>query len=159
MLERGQSRVLVTLMAGWVCVLAQGADHGVWPVGAFSRAEPGQIVPSGWEPLSFEKIPRHTHYAIVMEGSVPVLKAVAQGSASGLIRRVSIDPREYPVVEWRWKVENLIRGADPRTKEGDDFPVRLYVAFAYDPKRAGPLEAIAYEAAKLVYGEYPPTGA
>lgn len=147
---------LVTMLGGWACAMAQGAAHDVWPVGAFSRAEPEQAMPAGWEPLTFEKIPRHTRYAIVMDGDVPVLKAVARGSASGLIRRVRIDPREYPVVEWRWKVENLIFGADPRTKEGDDFPARFYVAFAYDPKRAGPLEAIAYEAAKLAYGQYPP---
>jgi hypothetical protein len=84
------------------------------------------------------------------------MRATAEASASGLIHRVDADPRETPVLRWRWKVENLISGADITRKQGDDYPARIYVAFAYDPSRASLAQRIKYGVARLIYGEYPP---
>ena len=84
------------------------------------------------------------------------MKATAEASASGLIHRLDADPRETPVLRWRWKVENLISGADVTRKRGDDYPARIYVTFAYDPSRASLAQRIQYGAARLIYGEYPP---
>jgi hypothetical protein len=53
-------------------------------------------------------------------------------------------------------VENLLSKADVTRKQGDDYPARIYVAFAYDPGRASLSQRIKYEAAHLIYGEYPP---
>jgi hypothetical protein len=53
-------------------------------------------------------------------------------------------------------VENLLNKADVTRKEGDDYPARIYVAFAYDPDRASLGQRVKYEAARLIYGEYPP---
>ena len=63
--------------------------------------------PPGWEPLVFKKIDRHTRYELVMDDGVVVVKAVSAAAASGLIRKIQIDPLEYPIVEWRWKVNNV----------------------------------------------------
>ncbi|MCK5347452.1 MAG: DUF3047 domain-containing protein, partial [Candidatus Heimdallarchaeota archaeon] len=51
------------------------------------------------------------------------------------------------------------RNGNAKTKEGDDYPIRIYVIFKYDPKRAGFFEKLKYNSAKLVYGEYPPHSA
>jgi hypothetical protein len=59
-------------------------------------------------------------------------------------------------LRWRWKVENLLAKGDVTRKQGDDYPARIYIAFAYDPKRASVGQRIKYEAARLFYGEYPP---
>src|SRR5256885_8931275 len=67
-----------------------------------------------WRPLEFTKIPRHTSYALVREGDRTVVEAKSEAAASGLVRRIRIDPREYPIVVWRWKVPNLIEKADVR---------------------------------------------
>ena len=84
------------------------------------------------------------------------MKATADASASGLIHPVHADPRRTPVLRWRWKVENLLAKADVTSKQGDDYPARIYVAFAYDPSRASLGQRIKYAAARLIYGEYPP---
>jgi hypothetical protein len=60
------------------------------------------------------------------------------------------------VLRWRWKVENLLAKADVGRKQGDDYPARIYVAFAYDPGRASVGQRMRYEAARVLYGEYPP---
>ena len=88
-----------------------------------------------------------------------VVKAVSRGSASGLVRAVDIDPMRYPVLEWRWKVENILEKGDVTRKDGDDYPARLYVTFKYDPSKVGFFERAKYEAIRMARGEYPPMGA
>ncbi|MDE0145048.1 MAG: DUF3047 domain-containing protein, partial [Nitrospira sp.] len=68
-------------------------------VGAFSRAEAGGPYPDSWKPLTFHKIDEHTEYSLVEDDGTVVVKAVSRGSSSGLTREVTIDPKEYPIVE------------------------------------------------------------
>ena len=44
----------------------------------------------------------------------------------------------------------------PAQKRGDDYPIRVYVFFKYDPGRLSFFEKMKYSAAKALYGEYPP---
>ncbi|MER3424857.1 MAG: hypothetical protein C4293_18185, partial [Nitrospiraceae bacterium] len=88
-----------------------------------------------------------------------VVMATSEASSSGLIREIAISPRDYPIVQWRWKVGNLLKKSDVTRKEGDDYPARLYITFAYDPAKVGLFEKAKYEAARLIYGQYPPGGA
>src|SRR5574340_756916 len=113
----------------------------------------------GWNPLTFPKIPRHTTYRLVKDGDHVSVKAVSQASSSGLTKALLIDPKEYPIIQWRWKVSNVLKGGDVAKKEGDDYPARIYVTFQYDSRKVGLFGKAKYEAAKLIYGRYPPLGA
>jgi len=135
------------------------AQSGVIEIGKFSAEPTENVLPKDWKPLTFKKIERHTSYTLVKEGETTVVKASASASASGLIRMTKIDPKEYPIVQWRWKVTNLLQKGDVTRKEGDDYPARIYIAFEYDPKRLGFFEKAKYQAVRLLYGEYPPLGA
>jgi hypothetical protein len=137
--------------------LAKGEEP--LPVGKFSLAQPGSTFPPGWEPLTFQKIPAHTQYDLVKDGDQVVVKAVSHQSSSGITREITIDPQEYPVVQWRWKVENIIKNGDVTQKSGDDYPARLYITFEYDSSKVGFFEKAKYETAKFIYGQYPPIGA
>lgn len=127
----------------------------VLEVGKFSAAMEGSTLPDGWKPLTFPKVPKHTAYTLVKDGSAVVVKAVSNVSASGLTKEVRIDPREYPIVRWRWKVENLLKASDVTTKEGDDYPARLYITFEYDPDKVGFGRKAKYKAGKLIFGDIP----
>lgn len=109
-----------------------------------------------WEPFYFEKIKIHSSYSIVSRDGETYLKAQSDGSASAIIYKGRFNVYEFPRARWRWKVENVYRKGDAKTKEGDDYPIRIYFIFAYDPKRAGFWKKLKYRSAKLVYGEYPP---
>jgi len=128
-------------------------------VGEFSVATPPGPLPGGWEPLTFKKIKKHTQYSLVKEDGTVVVKAQSSSAASGLIRKIKIDPAEYPVVTWRWKIANILKKGDVTQKSGDDYPARLYITFQYDPAGLSFSEKIKCEAARLFYGEYPPSGA
>lgn len=154
MTSRGRS----ARAAGLVAALALGAADARIEIGSFSDSEPGAR-PSGWERLTFDSVPRHTRYRLVEIDGRVVLEARAERSASGLVRRLEVELAELPVLRWSWKVRNLIEGGDPRRKEGDDYAARVYVTFAYDSDRATWLERARFEAARLVFGEYPPSAA
>ncbi len=128
-------------------------------VGQFSSATPGENLPDGWEPLIFKKIKSHTRYTMVETDGTVAVKAESMAAASGLIRKIRIGPVEYPVVTWRWKVMNVLKKGDVTKKEGDDYPARLYITFEYDPSKLSFWDRTKYKAARLLYGEYPPTGA
>ena len=136
-----------------------GQPTATLDIGRFSIAEAGGPFPDSWKPLTFEKIEKHTQYTLVEDNGTVAVKAVSRASASGLVREVDIDPMRYPVVEWRWKVENVLEKGDVTRKEGDDYPARLYITFKYDSSKVGFFERAKYEAIRLARGEYPPMGA
>lgn len=131
----------------------------VLDIGKFSKADPGGGLPADWEPLRFEKIEAHTNYRIVDYEGTTVVRAQSDASASGLIRKMRIDPRQYPVIEWRWQATGIYEKGDVTRKSGDDYPARIYIAFEYDPDKAGFLERAKFRAIRMVHGEYPPVAA
>jgi hypothetical protein len=112
-----------------------------------------------WQPLFFPKIKAHSTYASAEEGSGWVLRAESRASASGLVLKRTFDVRRFPKIRWRWKVDNIYRKADVTRKSGDDYPIRIYVLFKYDPDRAAFGRRASYAAARLLQGEYPPDSA
>lgn len=99
------------------------------PVAAFSTAKPGAALPPDWAPLGIRNVERRTRYALVEDGGTVVLRADADASASGVSRKLRVDPAEFPLLKWRWKVSHVLKAADLSKKEGDDYPARLYVMF------------------------------
>jgi len=128
-------------------------------VGKFSAAAVGDALPPGWKPLAFKKIEKHTTYTLVKDDNTVVVKAIAEASASGLTREIKINPKEYPFVQWRWRVSNILKKGDVHRKEGDDYPARIYITFEYDPSKLSFFEKVKYETIKLLYGQYPPLAA
>jgi hypothetical protein len=82
----------------------------------------------GWSEKSFKG---KTEYRIVDDAGHRVLQATSQNAASGLIFETQYDPLEYPVLSWRWKIENIITKGDSRTRAGDDYAARVYVVFPH----------------------------
>lgn len=107
---------------------------------AFSAARPGTAFPVGWAPLAAANIKVHTRYTLVDDNGTTVLRADSERGASGLSRPLHVNPLELPWLRWRWKINNLIESADLRTKDGDDFPARVYVMFDYPLERLPFLE-------------------
>ncbi len=139
--RRGRLDVLITGMAAILMILA--LSHAVSArfeeqllVGYFSSERADSTVPTGWKPLTFPKIAQHTSYDLVRDGDHVVVKATSQASSSGLTREVRIDPKEYPIIQWTWKVSNILKAGDVAKKEGDDYPARIYVTFQYESAKA-----------------------
>ncbi len=111
---------------------------------------------SNWEPLTFPKIKKHSTYTIVSGEGHSFLKAESHASASAIVCKKTFSVYEYPRMHWRWKVDNVYIKGDPHKKSGDDYPIRIYVMFQYDPNHADFTERLQYGIAKTLYGKYPP---
>ena len=109
-----------------------------------------------WEPLTFPKIKAHSTYTLVKEEGKSILKAESRASASAIVYHRTFNIYENPRIRWRWKVEQLSDWGDPREKARDDYPIRVYVMFSYDPAQASLGDRLIYGAAKTIYGKYPP---
>ena len=151
--------ILIQTLFFLVVFPSNAGTESVIEVGKFSGAKELNGIPQGWEPLTFRKIKNHTRYTVVVDEGIRVVKAVSNSSSSGLIRKISIDPTEYPIITWQWKITKIFEKGDVTKKQGDDYPARIYVTFAYDPSKLSFMEKTKYKVARLLYGEYPPQGA
>ena len=50
-------------------------------------------------------------------------------SSFGISRKMSVDPREYPYLTWKWAASRLPDGADIRKRATDDQAAQVYVVF------------------------------
>jgi hypothetical protein len=138
------------LTASW---LTPAQPPGRIEAGLFSSSRVNEILPADWHPQTFSRIKRHTDYSLVKEDDSVVVKAVSHQSASALARSISVSSMEYPIIQWRWKVNNVLQKGDVTSKDGDDYPARIYITFAFDPERAGYLETLKHRTARLIQGQ------
>ncbi len=105
-----------------------GSGDALFHAGAFSSQSTGQLFQQ-WQPYGFDKVKEKTVYTHLMRQGKWVIKAESNGSASGLARKVDIDPGEFPIVSWRWRITATPSNADDNTRAGDDHAARLYIIF------------------------------
>lgn len=146
------------LSYGFLIVLSSNcySDSETITVGNFSNSDITMITPKNWQPMEFESIENKTAYFLTRDDDKTIFKAVSHNSASGYINKVSIDPKKFPILSWKWKIDNLINKADITTKSGDDYPARIYVTFDYDIERLSGWKKFKVEAYYLANGVYPP---
>ena len=122
----------------------------------FSAGRVGEAPPGDWSPFVVSPFASRTEYRLVDSRAQTVLEARADGSASGFYRRIHIDPRRHPVVEWRWRVLEPLARADPRASSRDDSPARLVICFHGDAKRLDIGERNTLRLYKALTGEMLP---
>jgi len=152
-------RILGTLAVALLLLAAAATPlPDVLRVGAFSMEPVTQDTPDGWERLAFQKGDfRETSYDLVKANvgadSSVVVRAQSDRSASGLVTRRRVDPEQFPVLEWQWRVENVLPDGNARAKDGDDFAARIYVTFDHDLGLGGRVKNTALKA--LGYDDIP----
>ena len=116
------------LMRALVGSLMLFVSTGLWAETFIKVATFSEGGLSGWEEKSFKG---NTQYRIVemQKGKMKekVLRAHTEGQASVLFREMEVDLRRAPYLNWSWRVENVFKDNDERSKEGDDYPARIYV--------------------------------
>lgn len=91
-------------------------------------------IPRGW---TLRRWPGQTARASaqwIIDGGVRAVRLHSKATLTFLEKTVRIDIKKYPVVSWKWKVENILSGIDERTNEGDDHPIRIF--FVFEPDKA-----------------------
>ncbi len=76
-----------------------------------------------------------TAYRVDAQGPRNALLAESASSASMLRQALHIPPNQLGAVQFDWRVDQLIAGADMRQRETEDSPVRLILVFEGDRQR------------------------
>lgn len=83
---------------------------------------------SGWKEQTVFGSKKST-YTFVQDNGKTVLMGKSNDGASGLLYKIDIDPKAYPVIKWTWKIDHTVKKGNEKTKDGHDFAARLYVVF------------------------------
>jgi hypothetical protein len=141
--------VLTIFMAAAQYTVSFAKDDAVFFREEFNNLE-------NWRPLYFPKIKVHSRYAAEKDHNGTYLRTESSASASGLVFNREFNVYEYPKAKWKWKVSNVYTNGNALRKSGDDYPLRIYFIFAYDPEASSFSKRIKYAIARKLYGEYPP---
>lgn len=82
---------------------------------------------SQWKPETFSG---ETRYEVISIDNQQAVKASAEQSASGLVRKIKIDLTKTPYMNWSWKVDHVLKNVDETKKSGDDYAARVYVVIS-----------------------------
>lgn len=83
----------------------------------------------GWEPIEFPNISRHSTFSIQKEGNNSFLQVSSHHACSGLLRSLTLTPKQSVSLQWLWRVDQLPNKTNEADKESDDFPLRVMVLF------------------------------
>jgi len=149
--------VVICLLGGTLALAPAGVAHAQRLESAplvtpFSTAKPGSELPPGWEVLRLAPHKRLTQYTFEQDDGRVVLHARAEAAASALLHPVKFDVRSAPVMQWRWKIDSLIEGADNRVASKEDSPVRIVLGFDGDKSKLTLGERTSSLIAKRVTG-------
>lgn len=113
--------ILISLMA--ICIPLNGIAEEAIVIDSFENGLKPQ-----WEKKEFKG---QTRYTVIKGENGHVLKAESNASASALIYKYEYDLKDFPILSWKWKVENTIKKGDETKKAGDDYAARVYVIFPH----------------------------
>ena len=88
----------------------------------------GRGLSENWKERSFKG---KTLYHVIQEDNGRCIRATSSSSASGLYYKIDYDPKVYPILSWRWKIDHVLSKGDALKREGDDYAARIYVIFPY----------------------------
>jgi hypothetical protein len=101
-------------------------------VATFSRLQPGALGPP-WEPFVVLRGNAPTKYELVEVDGAVALAADAEEGGTGLYRKIRIDLRRHPVIEFRWRVPAREDGESPLQAAARASPMmRISLAFHGD---------------------------
>ena len=126
-------------------------ERNSWDSAAISR----------WEGMQFPN-KEDTRYTLDQQAPIDAqgvrsaLRAQSNASASMLRTDVSIRPEDLRHVHFSWLVPTLIQEADLATRQGDDSPVRLVLAFEGDRGNFSAKDAALNELTRLMTGKEMP---
>ncbi len=147
--RRWRSLAATLALAGGGVALAQ--SDALVVTAFFSKMQPGAALSDGWKPLGVSGAKNATRYTLVDDGGVTVMRAESHAAASGVSRAIRVNPAEFPVLRWRWKISNILQTSDIRTKQGDDYPARVYVMFDYPLERLPFTERVKIRLARALH--------
>src|SRR5262245_38152352 len=109
-----------------------GAQTGSIVVEDWSKQPSGKRgLPNGWQGQNWGS-PKYD-FTVTSDDSTPAIHLKSDNDSSTISREIKVDVKQYPILQWKWKVAVLPKAGDARKKETDDEAAQLYVTFPRFP--------------------------
>ena len=142
----------ITLQFACGCASLQPGRDSDATGSPWSVVSTGAINTGTW---SHYKLPGKTpsQFDYVSEDGRDAISAKAQSSASMLRQTVRVEANDLGLLQFSWKLPELIQYADMSLRELDDSPVRVVLAFEGDRGKFSAKNAMLSELAHVLTGE------
>lgn len=117
---------LIALTVLFLLFVPSKAENDRLIIESFSKGVDEKGVPIGWELKQKEGSPI---IKLEKEDDIYALHLISEQSSFGLTKEITVDIKEYPYINFRWKVIELPTNGDFRKKETDDQAAQIYIAF------------------------------
>ena len=148
------ARVFALLLYFPVMVMAGVSEVSI---GRFDTDLPA--LPPPWQVIQLEKNVSLTQYRTLYWDGVHAIESQANRSMALLGRTVEVDLTATPVLCWRWRTEDVLKKADMKRRQGDDYAARIYIAFALPSEALSFTDKAALSVARALFGDRVPDAA
>jgi len=136
------TRFLIGIIASGLLLVSVNLSQGnaKTKLFGFKQGKKSSEVPEGWEVISYFRTAKNK-LSLSKEGKRTILRVKSIGSASGVLKRLEFDLKEFPVLVWRWKVNRSAGMAIETRRDRNDAAARIRVIFgktAPSPLKAPP---------------------
>lgn len=105
----------------------------------FSKAEPDGF-PQGWQASRSEALTRKA-YVVFREGDQAYLRTKGIDGRMRIFRKMSWEPKAYPIVTWRWRLRTPATGTEPLAAlfvslDEDFFGIPVNTKYTWSPNLA-----------------------
>jgi hypothetical protein len=121
------SLLRLSFVALWLLGLPAAWATQSLVIGDFSLGVDKDGVPLGWE---LKERSGKADFAVLRDGKVHALWLRSEDTSFSFQKPLDVDPREFPLISWKWKVTELPEGGDFRKWGKDDQAAQLFVAFS-----------------------------
>ncbi|MBI3753079.1 MAG: DUF3047 domain-containing protein [Deltaproteobacteria bacterium] len=123
---------LIIISLSLAALSLAAAQGPVMMVALFSGLKE-KVVPSDWR---IEEWKGKADVQLVSDGSVKkALCLKSAGTSTALYKEISLNIKEYPFINWQWKVTKIPEKGDVRKRETDDEAAQIYVIFPKFPSQ------------------------
>ena len=120
------------IVLGFSVIVSSGAQEGILWVDKFSEGKVTDGIPEGWK---LEKKTGDPEIKIEQSGDNAYVRFHSNNSSFGLKKEMNFTLKDYPFLNWKWKVTRLPEKGDFLKKETDDQAAQVYVIFPRFPAK------------------------
>jgi Protein of unknown function (DUF3047) len=128
------------LVLGVLFIVSSVAQEGILWVDKFSGKEGPGGIPEGW---NLEKKTGNPEIEVEKSGDNAFVRFRCSNSSFGLKKSMNFELKDYPYLNWKWKVTRLPEKGDFLKKETDDQAAQVYVLFPRFPSQLN-TEVVGY---------------
>jgi len=111
------------------------SEANVLEMGLSSSDYNHKELPEGWRLRHWSTTTWNGDARWITDEGRHVVKLHSDNALTFLEKTVDINISQYPIVTWRWKVNNNLKNIDETKVAGDDHPIRLFFVFEPDEKQ------------------------